>query len=396
MAHLKRGFLPLVFALALCCAGTAAAQQAANLTPRCSFVSPDPTKAASVLSDQAYLTYLTLPQDSALDITLPEGARCAGLYCKFSGLPAPCDVMGQTSDGGWAVLARVDISFVNNYIALPPTAGALRLQAHGETRISELRVLGEGDLPAWVQTWRTFEGKADLMLVVAHPDDEYVFLGGTLPYYCGQLHKKTLVVYMTTGYTRRRNELLDGLWASGVRDYPVLCEYRDGYTHLITYAFNLWGGRDAVYRRVTNLVRLYQPDVVVTMDIKNGEDKHGMHRAAADAAVNAVALAADPAYTPDGAGNPDVWQVRKLYVHLYPKNRVILPWDTLTLSVFGGKTAADVAREAFHMHVSQRKTRHKVYLCNPYDSKDFGLYSSTVGPDEQRNDFFEHIPAQPQ
>ena len=367
------------------------AEEAAELTSFCTFSSTDSPKKTAGLTDQSYLTRISLTEDGYAQIDLPPGETCGGLYINFYGVPAPYELQKLDVNGQWVTLARPDPNIVNMWIPLAPTRGKLRIAVGGETCISELRVLGVGELPDWVQTWHYFEGKADLMVVVAHPDDELVFLGGTLPYYCGQLGKHTLVVYMTTGYPRRRNELLDGLWVCGVRDYPELCDYRDGYTHLITYAFERWGGREAVYDRVTSLVRRYRPDVLVTMDIRNGEDKHGMHRAAADSAVNAVQLAADPTFRAPLTAVYPSWQVQKLYLHLYNQNRVIMPWDQLSLSAFHGQTAADVAKEAFRRHVSQQHTRHKVYLCNPYDSKDFGLYFSTVGEDKLKNDFFEHI-----
>lgn len=389
MSALILGFL-LLLTVPVC-----HAEEAVELTRLCMFSSSDSPKKTAGLTDQSYLTRITLSENGFAQIDLPAGKACGGLYVNFYGLPAPYQVQKLDASGRWETLARPDPNIVNMWIPLPPTMGTLRITANGETCISELRVLGVGELPGWVQTWRYFQGKADLMVVVAHPDDELVFLGGTLPYYCGQLGKHTMVVYMTTGYPRRRNELLDGLWTCGVRDYPELCDYQDGYTHLITYAFERWGGRPAVYDQVTSLVRRYRPDVLVTMDIRNGEDKHGMHRAAADSAVNAVQLAADPGYqTPLTAVYPP-WQVQKVYLHLYNQNRIIMPWDQLTLSAFHGQTAADVAKDAFRKHVSQQHTRHKVYLCNPYDSKDFGLFFSTVGEDQLKNDFFEHIPTPP-
>ena len=387
-----RWLLPLLaVALFWACPPAAKAQGAPDLTPLCSIASTDPAKDSAVLADASYQTYVSLRPGGYVQINAPADQPCAGLYMNILGPAVPYSVQSLEPDGQWVTLANPDPSIVNIYVPLVRPVGALRIVPNGDLRIAELRALGPGDLPEWVQTWRRMEGKADLMLVVAHPDDEFVFLGGTLPYYCGQQQKKTIVVYMTTGYTRRRNELLDGLWSCGVRDYPELCEYRDGYTHLINYSFDRWGGRERVYRKVASLIRKYRPDVMVTQDLLNGEDRHGMHRAAADAAVNALQQAADGAFDAASLRSLPPWQVSKLYLHLYPENRIIMPWDQLPLSRFGDRTAADVAKAAFKMHVSQQKTRHKVYLCNPYDSKDFGLYYSCVGADSAKNDFFEHI-----
>lgn len=382
-------FLTIVPLLSLPKAGFA--DTAPALTAQCRFTSTDREKKASVLTDGNYMTYVTLHTDGYVQAELPDQAECGGLYIEFRDLPVPYTIQARKADGGWEVIAAPDRTIVNMFVPLSGRFSALRVVVTQQTLIAELRVLGSGTPPDWVQRWEHLQGKADLMLVVAHPDDELVFLGGTLPYYCGQLHKKAVVVYMTTGWARRRNELLDGLWACGVRDYPVLCEFPDGWSTYKNYAYKLWGGCDFVNRIITGLIRQYQPDVVVSQDIINGETKHGLHLAVAESTVQAVKLASDPAYDADTLHAFGAWQVQKLYLHLYRENRIIIPWDTMELSEFGGKTAAKVAQEAFNMHISQQETCHRVYLSGNYDSRKFGLYFSMVGYDETSGDFFEHI-----
>jgi LmbE family N-acetylglucosaminyl deacetylase len=384
--------LVLTIALLFSYAQSAAAETAEELSGACQLSSTDKSKNIKVLTDASYKTYVTLEADGYIQIELPGGVPCKGLYFTFRDIPARYSVQQQTADGGWEVVATPDTGIVNMFVPLNGLSGVLRIVSSQTNLIAELRVLGEGELPDWVQTWEYLQGKADLMLTVAHPDDEYVFLGGILPYYCGQLHKKAMVVYMTTGWARRRNELLDGLWYCGVRYYPVLCEYYDSYTHRVNKSFTLWGGRELVYHKITSAIRQYRPDVVITQDIKNGEDNHGMHRAVAEATVEAVKLAADSTYDEELLEAFGTWQVQKLYMHLHRENRIVMPWDTLELSKYGYKTAAEAAQEAFEKHVSQiENTHHKVYLTKPYDSRKFGLYFTSVGPDEALNDFFEHI-----
>lgn len=55
--------------------------------------------------------------------------------------------------------------------------------------IGELYVYGAGEVPSEVQRWGMPSGKMDMMLIVAHPDDELLWFGGTIPYYAGQLNK---------------------------------------------------------------------------------------------------------------------------------------------------------------------------------------------------------------
>ncbi|MBQ8080714.1 MAG: PIG-L family deacetylase [Clostridia bacterium] len=61
-----------------------------------------------------------------------------------------------------------------------------------------------------------------MLLLSAHPDDELLWFGGTLPTYAGERGKQVQLVYLAHGDARRKNELLDGLWTCGVHAYPVI------------------------------------------------------------------------------------------------------------------------------------------------------------------------------
>ena len=61
------------------------------------------------------------------------------------------------------------------------------------------------------------------------------------------------------------------------------------------------------------------------------------------------------------------------------------------LAAFGGKDAMTVATEAFECHVSQVKSGTDMGSGLRRDNSSFGLWFSSVGEDEEKNDFFEHI-----
>ena len=61
------------------------------------------------------------------------------------------------------------------------------------------------------------------------------------------------------------------------------------------------------------------------------------------------------------------------------------------LRAFGGKSAFEVAKEAFLLHKSQQTGRYEVSIDGPYDIRRFGLAYSTVGPDEAHDGLFEHL-----
>ena len=109
-----------------------------------------------------------------------------------------------------------------------------------------------------------------------------------------------------------------------------------------------------------------------------------------NAATRAVSLAAKASYTTKKAGDDGAWQIKKLYLHLYPENTLKMDWR-VPLERFNGMTAFDVAEKAFLCHVSQQKGKYFVQDFGPYDNSLFGLYFSSVGADVYKNDFFENI-----
>lgn len=51
-------------------------------------------------------------------------------------------------------------------------------------KLNEVFVFSDGELPDWVQQWEPTPKKADLLLLVAHPDDELIFFGGSHSHLC--------------------------------------------------------------------------------------------------------------------------------------------------------------------------------------------------------------------
>ena len=72
------------------------------------------------------------------------------------------------------------------------------------------------------------------------------------------------------------------------------------------------------------------------------------------------------------------------------ENTLVLNLDR-PLSAFGGKTAFEIAQEAFALHKSQQVGRYAVTTDGPYDIRRFGLAYSAVGPDKAHDGLFEHL-----
>ena len=372
------------FLLLLLLPSGALAGEARDLSGRCVFrAAPGSQGRKADMLDQSYLTYYT---GKYLEITAPEGEPCFGLYLCFAGREAPYRVE-IWQNGQWGTAAEDSRLYANSFLALPQ-AQRLRVSPVGQDTLSiaEIRVLGAGDRPDWVQDWIPWEGKADLLVLSAHADDELLFFGGVIPYYAGEMHKRVIVCYLTDQTSCRRNELLDGLWLCGIREYPRMGVFKDIKNDSMGDSYAFWG-KEQVLAYVTGLLRAYRPDVAVTHDIR-GEYGHGAHRVCADAMIKALELAADETYLPQ-AGEP--WQVSKLYLHLYKENSITFDWRQ-PLAAFGGKTAFDVAKAAFACHKSQKSNGLIVQDWGPHANNLFGLYASRVGPDAGENDFFEHLP----
>ena len=178
--------------------------------------------------------------------------------------------------------------------------------------------------------------KVDILLVVAHPDDE----GAATPYLARALdeHKRVAVVFGTRGSSGANEASAEQAAALGdIREI----EARNALATLgIT---NVWflGGKDTASQNVlqslanwghgpsleqlVRLVRVTRPEVILTFlpGTFIGED-HGDHQASGVLATEAFDLAGDPAVFPEQVAGPTKrlepflenlrpWQAKKIY-----------------------------------------------------------------------------------
>ncbi len=393
---MRRCIIAVTLFFCLLLAGCANAEEsiAADLTSSCTFRVSKNRDRIPHLTDVRYATLWQGAREGWVEMTLPEDTPCYGLYICFGGALTDWEVQAQNADGEWKTIHTPEEAFYHQYI---PLSGLNHFRIYSNPdkpkeplAISEIRLLGKGTLPGWVQVWHRMEEKADLMVVVAHPDDEYLFMGGTIPYYAGQLYKKVIAVYLVDSHSMRKSELLDGLWHCGVRDYPEMGTLKGYYLLSLKKIYAHWN-EEQIMKRVSLLIRQYKPDVLVTHDVK-GEYGHGAHQAAADVCKKSLLFAQDSAYDAQSADMYGTWQIPKMYLHLYKDQQIHMDW-LKPLPAFSGQTAIQVAKDAFKMHISQQKGEHNMENVGKYDSSLFGLYHSAVGPDVMQNDFFENLPA---
>ena len=299
----------------------------------------------------------------------------------------------------YTVEARMENVWVNcgsggRYLAeaffLPKNVTRIRLHNTSRSRLflSEIQVWGEGDQPRSLQVWREGE-TCDLMLISCHPDDEMLWFAGLLPTYAGERQMEVQTVTVVPSTPVRRLELLDALWTCGVTRYPALLGFPDVSSSTLARQYRNWN-RNQLERSILRQIRRYKPEVVVTHDLK-GEYGHGGHMAVADATVRAVENASLDKKDPESAGEYGVWDVKKLYLHLYGDAPVRMDWHQ-PLVRFGGKDSMEVAREAFACHVSQTRRGWAMEEGGKCDNSLFGLYRTLVGPDVEKKDLMENTP----
>ena len=368
----------------------AAAQEAKELTADC-VITSGKVRTTSV-HDNDYTTAWRSERVRRpyLEFQLPEGETAGWLYVCFAEMPQSWAVE-EKIDGKWQVVADGSTDYIHALVKLNGQNHFRIVENSGITtrlKISEVFVLGAGDLPDWVQRWEPTVEKADLLVLATHPDDELIFFGGAIPTYAVEQKKNVVVAYMSYANAARRSELLNGLWHMGVRNYPVIGTFGDSYSTNMAEMYDRWG-KEKVRKYVMGLIRRYKPEVMVTHD-KGGEYGHGAHKVTSDASVYCVENAANASVLPALAKEYGAWTVKKLYLHMGEENAIHMDWN-VPLTSMGGKTGEQLAQEAFLLHVTQQKTSYVVTDEGQTGNAKFSLVYTNVGPDTVGGDFFENV-----
>jgi len=172
--------------------------------------------------------------------------------------------------------------------------------------------------------------------------------------------------------------------------HPVFLGLEDKNLDDYNETVELWGF-DKTVELLVELIRRYQPDVIVTHDIE-GEYGHNQHKLTSAAMRRAVLMAADPECCPESYEQYGLWEVKKLYIHLYEGNQITMSVYDEPMDELNGLTPTQVASIGYSKHASQQKYYQMDKQGVKYDNRVYGLISTTVGEDVLKNDFFENIP----
>ena len=360
------------------------------------------------LKDGNLKTFKRSAGDATITLTAPQGI--GALYILFDVEYGPYTITDNATGntviaGQHGILHEyVDLSQLNE-----PTSVTISFEA-GPVRLSEICVFTPGQSPEYVQRWDLpLDNKADIVLFSTHGDDDQLFFAGLLPLYAGEKGCGVQVVYMTdhrNNTKARTHEMLNGLWAVGVKAYPVFGEFADFRIDDMNETYREYANQGVTEEQlqafVVEQLRRFKPLVAIGHDIK-GEYGHGMHMVYTDLLIKALDMSNDPDAFPALAEQYGLWEVPKTYLHLYTENPIEIDYDQ-PLTAFNGMTAFQVSQKlGYPCHESQQFTWFtgwingknepitKATQISTYNPCKFGLYRSTVGDDVAKNDFLENI-----
>lgn len=352
-------------------------------------VAAEDGKKLAKLTDGSYSTTASFPAETTLTVAAagPE-EKIYGLYIAWAAIPGPWTL----SCGGTVFHSDTNNPFLHEYVQVEGGSGSVELTLEQDESICYIKAYGEGDLPGDVQVWSPpcYQSRADILLFSTHADDEILFFGGILPEYAGERGLRTQVVYFSnyfTGTVVREHEKLDGLWAAGVRNYPVNASFQDVYTNNLKHAKQVYD-YDGALSFLVEQIRAFRPQICVAQDA-GGEYGHGTHMLTSALMQEAVTVSMDPERFPESAQAYGAWDVPKTYLHLWKENPIVLDCRK-PLDAFGGQTALEVATAAYKKHVSQQWCWFYVSDTYKYSIAEFGLFRTTVGTDTG-GDMMEHL-----
>jgi LmbE family N-acetylglucosaminyl deacetylase len=393
-------FAVLVSLLAcLCPTGSASASGAANITAKCKFSPSSNTGSFKKALDDNYRTAWSSGKAAArfVDFTVQPGYPVGGIYLVWNTMPDGWELFSVGSGGKQTSVAKGGSEgYLAQYVLVPEKFSdckkfrlALYAKSTADVKITDLSVYTPGSPPYYAPMWQPFTGRAELLTIVAHPDDDDLYLSMPAVTYANDGRKcaTVLMTYGNNAKSPRRLEALESMWSLGDRSYPVLGRFPDVKVSKAE-AIKLWN-LDKTVGFIVMQIRRFKPSVIVTHDVR-GEYGHGEHMLTEYATQLAFQCAGDSSKYPDSAKKFGTWKPGKLYVHLYKQNPLKPMSLTKKLRAFGNLTVREAIARAYARQRSQLPGR-SLPVSGHYDMRLFGLFYTNLGADKAHQSMFENV-----
>jgi len=246
--------------------------------------------------------------------------------------------------------------------------------------------------------------KTDILAVFAHPDDE-TGMAATLAHYAWGRSARIAHVYCTRGEgggnmvgthagpalgALREAELQQCLQRLGVRHVRFLDQLDWAYTESAAATLEKWG-LEISLERLVRLIRLFRPEIILTMNPAPTPGQHGHHQAAGILATEAFDAAADASRFSLQLSKEGLrpWQPRRLFYSGAGEPGVTLE---VTHRLPNELTPAQIAGNALSQHRSQGfgAMVNAPWLQRP---QRFALVKTWVPSEELRDDLLQGLPA---
>src|SRR6204780_879939 len=238
--------------------------------------------------------------------------------------------------------------------------------------------------------------KADILLVVAHPDDD-TGVSNYITRASLDQHKRVAVVFTTKGNSggnalgmehakamadEREMEARHSLAVSGISNIWFL-HGSDTPTQDVLHSLETLGHGEAL-DEVVRIIRLTRPEVIITwMPGYVAGENHGDHQAASVVANEAFDIAGDPAVFPEQVNAPR----RNLGINNYGEG--LHPWQAKKLYFFSDASHQDFLEHHGPKYLASDISSRKGVSFAALNKIAWDLYATQIDPQE---DYYVHMP----
>jgi LmbE family N-acetylglucosaminyl deacetylase len=238
--------------------------------------------------------------------------------------------------------------------------------------------------------------KADILLIVAHPDDDTGILNYITRASLDE-HKRVAVIFSTRGNSggnaagmeqskamsdEREMEARRSLATSGI-DNVWFLRGSDTATQDVLHSLETLGHGEALEEAV-RLVRLTRPEVIITwMPAYVAGENHGDHQASSVVATEAFDLAGDPTFFPEEINAP------RRYYDINNYGEGLHPWQAKKLYYFSDASHQEFLAHHGPTYLASDISKSKGVSYGVLNKKAWLLYATQIDP---LLDYYSNMP----